>query len=191
MNSFSTFGGMLGRGTTTNPNTILYIEKYAKNHTVDFSGSSFIDLSAASSYAHTACGLNIGNENSTFARLKYNGNYLKTADFNSGSFTIYLKHAARYSTLPALNFQYPNVLTVSSAYTSVGSPFTVSFYSSLNPGTSVPYVISGCTPTDLGISSLIGTFTSPYQANIYTLSGSVVSGITIAFNVSGGTNATV
>lgn len=191
MNSFSTLGSLILRGkNTSSVNSASYILQFTKNPTVDFSGSSFVDLSAASSYAPTACGLNIGNENSSFARLKYNGNYLKTSDFNTESeaFTFHLKHAARYSTLPPFIFQYPNVLQL--AMVSGGSSFTTTFYSFLTPGTVVPYAITGCTSADLNQASLTGSFTSPYQINTYSLQSSS-GGKTIAFNVSGGTSATL
>ena len=190
MNSLSTFGSMLARGGL-NMNSMTFINRYAKSITADFSGSSFIDLSNTYQYAVTSSGLNMTNgiNGNTFARLKNSGTgtYLKTADFNStGSFTIYLKHAARYSTLPALNFQYPNVIQLSKTIVSSGESFSATFFSSLNPGTVIPYVISGCTITDLGIASLSGTFMAPYQTNSYTLASSQL-GKTITFNVSGGT----
>ena len=183
MNTFSSIGSMLAINGT-NPNSISYINNQAAAITTDFSGLSFTDLSTTSSYATTSSGLN-ATDNTTFARIKYNNNYIKTSDFNtSGTFTIYVKHAARYSTLPPLNFQYPNVLTTSSLYTSIGSSFTVTFYSSLISGTSVPYVISGCTSANLSGVSLTGNFVAPYQ----TITYSVASGIgkTIAYNISGG-----
>lgn len=194
MNSFSCVASMLGRGGM-NVNSMNYINRYSKSISADFSGSSFIDLSNTNSYAVISSGLNMTNgiNGNTFARLKNSGTgtYLKTADFNStGSFTIYLKHAARFSSLSPLNFQYPNVVKLSNASVSIGSSFTATFYSSLYPGTTVPYVISGCSTTDLGIGSLNGTFTSPYQSIIYTVLESGL-GKTIAFNVSGGINATL
>lgn len=189
MNSFSTFGGMMfGKGGKTNVNSFSYINGFAKILTVDFSGSSVTDLSnaSASSYAKTACGINIDNNNTTFARIKYGTNYLNTSDFNtgSGSFTFHLKHAARYNTLPPFNFQYPNVLTTSSSSPSIGSIFTISFYSLLDKGTIVPYKISGCTSTHLSGASLSGTFTAPYQSIIYTVANNY--GNSVSFNVSGG-----
>ena len=187
MNSFSTLGSLILRGkNTSSVNSFSYINGFAKNPTVDFSGSSFIDLSAASSYAPTACGLNIGNENSTFARLKYNGNYLKTSDFNTESeaFTFHLKHASRYSTLPPFNFQYPNVTQLSNTTVRVGSSFTATFFSFLNPGTIVPYLITGCTSANLSNASLTGSFTSPYTVIQFTVTGGTV-GNSISFLISG------
>ena len=62
MNSFSTFGGMMfGKGGKTNVNSFGYINGFAKSLTIDFSGSSVIDLSNTSSYAKTACGMNTDN----------------------------------------------------------------------------------------------------------------------------------
>jgi len=169
--------------------SMIYINRQSKGLTYDFSGSSFVDLSNTYQYAVTSSGLNATAVNgNTFARLKYNDAFLKTTDFNeTGSFTIYLKHAARYSSLPAFNFQYPNVIQLSDATVYSGSSFTATFYSSLNPGTIIPYDISGCTPTDLGISSLNGNFTSPYQTITYTIANGV-TGKVIKFNVSGGTD---
>ena len=182
MNTFSSMGSMLAINGT-NPNSISYINNQAAAITTDFSGLSFTDLSNTFSYATTSSGLN-KTVNTTFARLKYGGGYLKTSDFNSsGTFTIYVKHAARYSTLPPFNFQYPNVINLSSF---VDSSFNATFYSSLNPGTFIPYTITGCTSPDLTNAALNANFTSPYQKVTYTVA-SGVTGKTISFNVSGGT----
>ena len=190
MNSFSGFGGMMGRGTTTNTNTILYIEKYAKNPTVDFSGSSYTDLSATTLFAKTASGINIADNKTTFARIRYNNTYMKTSDFGGGSFTIYLKHAARYSTLCPFNFQNPNVIQLSQSGTvSVGSSRTLYFYSTLNPGTTVPYLITGCTPANLSNAALSGNFVSPYTQITYTIASG--AGSTVTFNVSGGLSTSI
>ena len=67
----------------------------------------------------------------------------------------------------------------------VSSSFVASFYSSLPAGTDVSYSITGCTAANLGISSLNGTFSSPYQAVTYTVASG--GGSTIAISVSGGT----
>lgn len=183
MNSFSTFGGMLARGQT-NVNSMTYINRYAQGITADFSGSSFIDLSNTYQYAVTSSGLNMTNgiNGNTFARLKYNGAYLKTADFSStGSFTIYLKYAARFSLLPPLNFEYPNVIQLSpSEYVSVSNTLTATFYSSLNPGTVIPYRIRNLN----GIASQSGSFTSPHTQMSFTITSG--SGNTGIFDVSGG-----
>lgn len=161
MNSFSNFGSMLGRGGQ-NVNSIGYINRSSKDIRIDFSGTEFIDLSF-SPYAVTSSGLNhIINGNTTIARLKYNQNYLKSTDFTSSSFTIYLKHAARYSTLPPFNLLYPSAATVSNAVVLSGSDFSVNFYSLLDPGSEVRYAFSGCTTTELNGTSLTGTVTAPY-----------------------------
>lgn len=161
MNSFSNFGSMLGRGSQ-NVNSISYINRYAKkNIKFDFSGSSFSDLSY-NPYAVTSAGLNMINGNTTIARLKLNNDYLKSTDFTSSSFTIYLKHAARYSNATPFNFQYPSAVTVSNAVVLSGSDFSANFYSLLDPGSPLPYVFSGCTTTELNGTSLTGTVTAPY-----------------------------
>ena len=198
MNSFSTFGGMLARGQT-NVNSMTYINRrYAQGITADFSGSSYIDLSNTYQYAVTSSGLNMTNgiNGNTFARLKYNGAYLKTADFSStGSFTIYLKHAARFNPLPPLNFQYPNVISLSKTVVNSGSSFTANYYFySLNPVASVipsiPYSITGCNPADLNGAALTGNFTTISQSTTYSVA-SGVAGKTITFNVSGGTAVSI
>ena len=193
MNILSSFGSLSRRGQT-NVNSITYINRLAIPITVDFSGSAFTDLSNAAQYAVTASGLNPSNiNNSTFARLKYNGtgSYLKTADFSStGSFTIHMKHAARFSTLSPFNFQYPNVISLSpTGAVNVGSSLTVTYYSTLNPGTIVLYGITGCTSADLSGAALTGTFMSPYAQIIYTIRSG--GGSTAVFNVSGGLSSTI
>ena len=161
MNSFSNFGSMLGRGSQ-NVNSISYINRYAKkNIKFDFSGSEFSDLSY-NPYAVTSAGLNMINGNTTIARLKLNNDYLKSTDFTSSSFTIYLKHAARYSNASPFNFAYPSAASVSNAVVLSGSDFSANFYSLLDPGTPLPYVFSGCTTTELNGTSLTGTVTAPY-----------------------------
>jgi hypothetical protein len=183
MNCFSTFSGMRAMPNT---NSISYINKYAKSLSLDFSGSNFTDFSATSSYAMSAAGLNPRSTDisNSFALLKYDNRPLVVSDFGSGSFTFYLKHASSTSTLPPFNFLYPNVVKLSSTVASVGQNFTAQFYSSLNPGTTVPYVISGCTSEDLNGASLAGLFTAPYQAITYSVASGV--GSTIAINISGG-----
>ena len=151
---------MLGRGGQ-NVNSIGYINRSSKDIRINFSGTEFIDLSF-SPYAVTSSGLNHINGNTTIARLKYNNNYLRSSDFTSSSFTVYLKHAARYSTLPPFNLQYPSAATVSNAVVLSGSDFSVNFYSLLDPGSEVRYAFSGCTTTELNGTSLTGTVTAPY-----------------------------
>lgn len=191
MNFVSTFGSMLTRGGQ-NVNSITYINKYAKSITLDFSGVASTDLSFLP-YATTSAGLNRDDDKSTFARLKYNGtgSYLKTADFSStGSFTIHMKHAARFSTLSPFNFQYPNVISLSpTGAVNVGSSLTVTYYSTLDPGTIVPYGITGCTSADLSGAALTGIFMSPYAQSIYTIRSG--GGSTAVFNVSGGLSSTI
>ena len=191
MNSFSTFSGMFfGNGGKTNVNSFNYINSFAKSLTVDFSGNSVTDLSATSSYAPMACGININNNNTTFARLKYGANYLSTSDFNTGSFTFYVKHAARYSNLPPFNIQNPNLIRFSqTGPIMIGSTLNVNFYSTLSPGTSVPYLITGCTSANLTNASLSGNFVSPYTVISYTIFSG--GGSTITFNVSGGLSASI
>lgn len=187
MNSFITLSGMIGRGGgSKNTNTIGYINSYTKNITTDFSGSDYIDLSY-SPYAATASGLNPNNQNTTFALLKYNGENLKISDFReTGSFTLHIKHAARYSLLPLFNFQYPNVIKLSQT---TPSSFKANFFSSLNPGSIIPYEITGCTTSDLNIASLNGSFVASFNTITYTISAGVSS--TITFNVSGGLSASI
>jgi hypothetical protein len=186
MNSLSSIASMLGRGGI-NTNSITYINGFAKNISTDFSGGAYTDLSNTSTYTITSSGINPTDNNTTFARLKYNDNYLKITDFNStGSFTIYLKHAARYSSLPPLNFQYPNVIQLNpSGPISVSEILTVNFYSSLYPGTVVPYSISNLN----SIASQTGSFTSPFMTITYTITTGAES--TVTFNVSGGLSANI
>ena len=185
MNSLSSIGGMIVRGGQ-NVNSMNYINSYTKNLSTAFSGSDYIDLSY-SPYAVTSSVLNPNNENTTFALLKYNGENLKISDFReTGSFTLHIKHATRYSLLPLFNFQYPNVIKLSQT---TQSSFTADFFSSLNPGTVIPYEITGCTTSDLNIASLNGSFTSSYNKITYTISSGVSS--TITFNVSGGLSTNI
>jgi hypothetical protein len=178
----------MGRGSV-NVNSMNYISKYAKNITNDFSGNSFTDLSATPSYAITAGGLNMQDGKTTFSRLKYNNTLLKTTDFapsSASSFTIYLKHAARYSSLCPFNFQNPSVLKLSTSVVSGGSSFTASFYSTLNPGTAVPYSITGCSSADLSGTLVSGVLTAPYQSTVYSVAAGA-AGRSIKFDISGGT----
>ena len=188
MNSFCSLGSViLNSSRGLDMNSINYINSFTINITTDFSGAAYSNLSATSGYSDTAAGLNLNNENTTVARLNYQGNVMKTADYeNAGTFTFYVKHAARYSSLPTFNFQYPNVIKLSSSLVTSGSSFDTSFYSSLNPGTVIPYTITGCTSLDLTSAPLTGSFTSPYKMVTYTVA-SGVTGKTVSFNVSGGT----
>ena len=185
--NFSNFGNMIFtsvNATITDVNNMAYISKYAKNLTSSFSGSDFTDLSTTAN--PMAAGLNMTNLNTTYERLMYNGNFLKTSDFGADSFTIYLKHAARFSTLSPFNFQNPNVLKLSESIVFSGSSFTASFYSLLDPGSAVPYLITGCSSADLGGALVSGVFTAPYQSTTYSVAAGV-AGRSIKFNVSGGT----
>lgn len=168
MNSFSSLVGLGRGGTKTNTNSFNYINRSALNITTDYSGTSFTDLSNTSLYAITAGGLNMTNGNSTFCRLKINGNaYLKPSDLGTGSFDIYMKHAARYSDLSPFGFQYPNMIEVDRRSAQSGYSFVVSFYSSLNPGSIVPYSITGCSSAELSSAVLTGTYTAPYHSIQY------------------------
>ena len=181
MNSFSLFAGQFASNTQTNINSMSYISKYAKNITIDFSGSDYTSLYNAS-YSYTtptSSGLNPSNLNTTFARLKYNGNILKATDFvtSSSSFTIYMKHASRFSTVSPFNLQYPSSATFGSSVVLSGSSFTTNFISMLDPGSVVPYSLSGCTSANLNNASLTGlSFTAPYQSvtNTFTMAGNVI-----------------
>jgi hypothetical protein len=176
---------MLGRGGQ-NTNSISYINSYAKSITTDFSGSDYTDLSYPP-YADTASGINLDNENTTFALFKYNGENLKTSDFReTGSFTFHVKYATRYSSNRIFNFRYPNVISLSQ----IGSSLTAKFFSSLNPGTVIPYVITGCINSDLNIASLNESFASPYNTITYTIASGIGSTI-ITFNVSGGLSTSI
>ena len=185
MNSFSSFAGSSLTGIfstqTTNINSMSYIFRYAKNLTIDFSGSDYTSLYNAS-YSYTtptSSGLNPSNQNTTFARLKYIGNTLKSTDFvtSSSSFTIYMKHAARFSTVSPFNLQYPSSATFSSSVVESGSSFTTNFYSMLDPGSVVPYSFTGCTSANLNGASLTGTFTAPYgtRTDMFIKPGYVIS----------------
>ena len=191
--NFSSFGNMMFTSTakiiTTDVNTFTYINRFAKNIAFDFSGTASTVFPTNTSYAPSSFGLNPGDEKTTFARLLYNSNYLKSSDFcpdSSSSFTIYVKHAARYSNLPPFNFQNPNVVAFSQTVVLSGSSFTASFYSSLDPGTVVPYSITGCSSAELGGAALTGVLTAPYKNMTYSIAAGVV-GRNIQFNVSGGT----
>ena len=69
---------------------------------------------------------------------------------------------------------------------SSGSSFTASFYSTLNPGTTVPYSITGCSSADLSGAAVSGVLTAPYQSTVYSIAAGV-AGRSIKFDVSGGT----
>jgi len=153
---------MLTRGETT-ANSFNYINGYSKSINYDFSGAVFSDLSNTYPYAVTACGLNhLNNNNSTFARLRYNNTYLRSTDFASSPFTIYLKHAARFSNSSPFNSEYPTAATVSNEVVFSGSDFSVNFYSLLDHGTAIPYNFFGCTADDLNGTSITGNVTAPY-----------------------------
>ena len=178
MNCFSTFSGM--RETSNIVNSLT--NRYTKPLTFDFSGTNYTDLSATTSYAISAAGLS----SNSFAIVKHNNRPLVVSDFSSGSFTFYLKHASNTSPLLLpFNFLNPNLVKVSSSFTSVGQDFTSSFYSFLSPGSIIPYSITGCVSSDLSNAPLNGTFTAPYQEITYRVTTAPSSNL-IFFNVSGG-----
>lgn len=185
MNAFSTFSGMSVR-VANNPNSLSYINKYAKPITLDLSGLNTTDLSATPSYHISAAGLNTTNQNTSLALLKYNNRPLVVSDFSTsgGSYTIMFKHAASQSPLSPLNFLYPNVVKLSASYTSVGQDFSAQFYSSLSPGTIIPYSITGIPSSSLNNAVLSGTFTAPFQVINYRVTTAPTTDV--FFNVSGG-----
>ena len=184
MNCFSTFSGASMRATS-NPNSLSTIIRSAKNITRDLSGLNIIDLSATSSYHISAAGLNTTNTNTSQALLKFNNRALAVSDFSStGSYTIVIKHAASQSSLPPFNFFYPNVVKLSSVYTAINQDFSAQFYSSLSPGTVVPYSITGIPSSSLNGAALSGTFTAPYRVIPYRVTTAPTA--SVFFNVSGG-----
>jgi hypothetical protein len=171
---------------TSNPNSLSTINKSAKNTTRDISGLNFIDLSATSSYHISAAGLNTINTNTSQALLKFGNRALAVSDFSStGSYTIVIKHAASQSSLPPFNFLYPNVVKLSSAYTAINQDFSAQFYSSLSPGTVIPYSITGIASSGLNNADISGTFTAPYQVISYRVTTAPTTE-SVFFNVSGG-----
>jgi len=185
MNCFSTFSGASMRATS-NPNSLSAINKSAKNITRDLSGLNIIDLSATSSYHISAAGLNTTNANTSQALLKFGNRALAVSDFSStGSYTIVLKHAASQSSLPPFNFFYPNVVKLSSVYTAINQDFSAQFYSSLSPGTVIPYSITGIASSGLNNAALNGIFTAPYQVISYRVTTAPTTA-SVFFNVSGG-----
>ena len=184
MNCFSTFSGASMRATS-NPNSLSTIIRSAKNITRDLSGLNIIDLSATSSYHISAAGLNTTNTNTSQALLKFNNRALAVSDFSStGSYTIVIKHAASQSSLPPFNFFYPNVVKLSSVYTAINQDFSAQFYSSLSPGTVVPYSITGIPSSSLNGAALSGTFTAPYRVIPYRVTTAPTA--SVFYNVSGG-----
>ena len=159
-----------------------YLSSAAKKLKLTFSGgTNYIDLSNTPLYSKTAAGLNntVASGNTTYASLMYNGNYLKSTDFTSSNFTIYLK-CAKKSYLPVFNVQKSSKIKLSAATVNAGSTITVQFYSLLLPGTTVPYTITGCTSENLSGASLTGTFKAPYDSRTYN----VVSGIGSSASIS-------
>lgn len=182
MNCFSTFSGM--RETSNFVNSLT--NRFAKPLTFDFSGVNYTDLSATASYHMSAAGLNPNSAigNTSFAVVEYNNRPLAVSDFSSGSFTFYLKHASNTSLLPPFNFLYPNMIKLSTTSTSVGQNFSAQFYSFLNPGTIIPYSISGLVSSNLNGALISGTFTAPYQEIVYSVTQEPTG--PVFFNVSGG-----
>lgn len=166
-----------------NVNTLYYIGIFKQNQSLGVSGTSYVDLSATPLYSTTSMGLNTTNQNNTFTTILNNGNTMRSSDFNSNNFTLYCKYKCRTNTLPVLGRRYPNVVTSDTTNVSVGGNATITFYSSLNPGTQVTYTIRGVLTSDLSNESLSGYFTAPYQRKMYTISNG--SGKTITFDMSG------
>ena len=186
MNCFSSYSGM--RETSNFVNSLTY--RYTKPLTLDFSGVgilNYTDLSATTTYSTSAAGLNPNptTGNTSFAVVEYNNRPLVVSDFSSGPFTFYLKHAASNSSLPPLNFLYPNMVKLNETFAFVNQNFSAQFYSFLSPGTNVPYSISGCASSDLSGVSLSGFFTAPFQEITYRVTAAPSTNL-ILFNVSGG-----
>ena len=185
MNSLSTVNSIR---KTSNSNSILSINRNAKNVYMDFSGLFYTDFSATTTYHLSAAGLNIddSNPNSTLALVKYRGNKLAMTDFNStGSFSIYLKYAATTQTFPPFNFLYPNKITL---HVPTEDSIVARFYSFLNPGTIVPYLISGCTSADLSGAALSGSVVAPFTEITYNVVNTLAN--SVYFSISGGLGAT-
>lgn len=184
MNSFSCMSN-LKRNSGMNPNSLPFINKYTKILSLGVSGGTyFSDLSATALYSRTSMGLNLTNNNTNYAVVNYNGIAMKTTDIASSDLTIYTKYKCRTNTLPILNFRFPNVITTSLATVSVGDTFTIKMFSLLEPGTLVPYSITGSVTSDnLSNAILNGTLTAPYQSITYTIASG--GGSTIVYNVSG------
>lgn len=188
MNAFSTFSGMSVRATN-NPNSLVYVNRYAKSITRDLSGLNTTDLSATLSYHMSAAGLNTTNQNTSLALLKYNNRPLVVSDFStSESYTIMFKHAASQSPLSPFNFFYPNVVKLSAGYTAINQDFSAQFYSSLSPGTIIPYSIDGIPSSSLNGAALSGTFTAPFQEINYRVTTAPTE--SVFFNISGGLSST-
>lgn len=187
MNCFSTYSGASMR-LTNNPNSLSYINRYAINTALDLSGLDITDLSSTTSYHISAAGINTTNnqnQNTSFALLNYNDRDLTVSDFTGfGSYTIVLKHTASQSSLYPFNFLYPNVINLSSMYASIDQDFSAQFFSSLSPGTIIPYSISGFISSDLSGAPVSGTFTAPYTVITYRVTAAPTS--SVFFNVSGG-----
>ena len=178
MNTFGTITSLLNSSRKINITSLLL--SYSNPISLIFTGgTNYVDLSNTAQYSKTAAGINntaaLGNN--TYAVLKYNNNNLKSTDFATSNFTIYLKYATKISTLPVFNIQTPSKITINTTTVNVGSTFTIKLYSLLLPGTPIPYTITGCTSADINGAPLTGTYTAPYQSITYTvLSGAVVSG---------------
>ena len=182
MNSFSCFlSSMIKK--TLNVNSFNSLTTYSKQISLGISGDSFRILSSTLQYSNTTVGININNNNSTYSFLTLSGNNLKTIDYVpniANSFSIYCKYKCRSNILPILNFQYPNVVDLSLNE----NLLRVNFFSLLNPGTQVPYVISGVSSANLNGALTSGTLTTPMTQLIYTVTGGY--GNTFTFNASGG-----
>lgn len=185
MNIFSCISN-LKRNAGMNPNSLPFINKYTTTVSLGVSGgTNFSDLSATALFSSTSMGLNLTNNNTNYALVNYNGIAMKTTDIGS-DLTIYTKYKCRTNTLPILNFRFPNVITTSLATVSVGVTFTIKMFSLLEPGTLVPYSITGTGATSANLSNALlnGTMTAPYQSITYTVASG--TGSTIVYNISGG-----
>jgi hypothetical protein len=118
--------------------------------------------------------------------VKYGGAPLSATDiYNSGSFSIYLKYAATTQTFPPFNFLYPNKITLDViSGSATDQTIVVKFYSFLNPGTIIPYLISGCSSVHLNGAALSGNAVGPFTEITYQVISSFIG--TIFFDVSGG-----
>jgi len=189
MNSFSSFGNFRRLQTKKRAvHPFSLISQNSKYITFDFiGGDAYTDLSNTVPYAVTTAGLNLNHENTTLARLKYQGNPLQTSDFASSSFTIYLKYLspANNNTIYPFGKQYPSVFGLSTQVVFSGNSFVANFYSLLDPGTSVSYSVVGDGIGYLTGAARTGTVRAPYETLTYlfTRSGYVIFPTTSNFSM--------
>jgi 7-cyano-7-deazaguanine synthase in queuosine biosynthesis len=105
------------------------------------------------------------------------------------NFTIYLKYANKYSSLPLFNSRFPSKISIDKNSVPIGNTVTLQLFSLLLYGTPVQYVISGCNSADLSNASLTGSFFAPYQAITYYALASGL-GKTPTISISGGNQVT-